>query len=336
MTEWTRRGMTGMRWLVLLAVAFSCSGCIGVLNPKGPVGHAEMLILVNSVAIMLTIVIPTIVVTLFVAWWFRASNTRAVYQPNFVYSGQIELIVWAIPILVIVLLGGIAWIGSHDLDPPKPLVADVKPLEVQVVSLDWKWLFLYPEQGIATVNQLVIPAATPVHFELTSSSVMNAFFVPQLGGMIYTMHGMRTNLNLLANEPGEFHGLSSNYSGNGFSGMNFTVHAVPPSAFASWVETAQQSPQTLDDAAYIAMSHPSEDVAPAIYKLGSPDLFRSILTSKVPPGPGPATGPMPLPPAGAAAAPELPKAEMPDMPGMPKAEASPMPAPTSVSSRQEG
>ncbi|WEK50192.1 MAG: ubiquinol oxidase subunit II [Candidatus Kaistia colombiensis] len=330
MTEWKRRRTAGLRWIVLASVALTCSGCIGVLHPKGPVGNAEKLILINSVAIMLTIVIPTIVVILFVAWWFRASNTRAKYQPTFVYSGQVELIVWAIPLLVILLLGGIAWIGSHDLDPPKPLVADVKPLEVQVVSLDWKWLFLYPEQGIATVNQLVIPAATPVHFELTSSSVMNAFFVPQLGGMIYTMHGMRTNLNLLANAPGEFHGLSSNYSGNGFSGMHFTVRAVPAADFASWLQTAQQSTEVLDDAAYVALSHPSENVVPAIYKLGSPQLFHSIVTQVLPPGPGPVTGPMHLAPAAGA---EPPKAEM---PGMPKADAPRMTAPATASPGQEG
>ncbi|MFI5411944.1 ubiquinol oxidase subunit II [Kaistia sp. UC242_56] len=332
MTEWKRRRAAGLRWVALAIVAVTGSGCIGVLNPQGPVGQAEKLILINSVAIMLTIVIPTILVTLFVAWWFRASNKKASYQPDFVYSGQIELIVWAIPILVVVLLGGIAWIGSHDLDPPKPLVASVKPLEVQVVSLDWKWLFIYPEQGIATVNQLIIPAGTPVHFELTSSSVMNAFFVPQLGGMIYTMHGMRTNLNLLANQPGEFHGLSSNYSGNGFSGMNFTVRAVAGADFPAWVETAQQSTKVLDDAAYIALSHPTQNVPPTIYKLGSPELFRSILTQKLPPGPGPATGPMHAAPASA----EAPKVEMPAMPGMPDAEAPHSMMPASLSSKQEG
>lgn len=289
MKDWARRGIVWMRWVCLLAVAITCNGCIGVLDPKGPVGHAEKLILLDSVAIMLTIVIPTIALALWVAWWFRAANRKAVYQPTFVYSGQVELIVWAIPLLVILLLGGIAWIGSHELDPPKPLVADVKPLEVQVVSLDWKWLFIYPEQGIATLNQLVIPAATPVHFELTSASVMNAFFVPQLGGMIYTMNGMRTQLNLLANEPGEFHGLSSNYSGLGFSGMHFTVHSVPAAEFATWLETARQAPKTLDNAVYVDLTRPTQNIPPTLYRLDAPHLFHEIVTRQLPPGPGPVT-----------------------------------------------
>lgn len=279
----------GMKLGTPLASAMLCSGCVGVIAPKGPVGHAELLIMYNSVAIMLTIVIPTIVLTLLVAWWFRASNARAAYRPNFVYSGQIEFIVWAIPLLVILLLGGIAWISSHQLDPPKPLASDAKPLEVQVVSLDWKWLFIYPDQGIATINQLVIPAATPVHFQLTSASVMNAFFVPQLGGMIYTMNGMRTNLNLLANEPGEFHGLSSNYSGTGFSGMQFTVRALPQSQFASWLETARQAPKSLDPDVYVTLKRPTQNIPPTVYRLDAPGLFDAIVSRQIAPGPGPVT-----------------------------------------------
>ena len=170
---------------------------------------------------MLAIVVPTIAATFAFAWWFRASNTRATYLPDWEYSGRIELIVWAIPLLVIMLLGGVAWIGSHDLDPAKPLASNTPPLEVQVVSLDWKWLFIYPDQHIASVNQLVVPAGTPIHFSLTSASVMNAFFVPQLGSMIYTMNGMTTQLYLQADAPGTFLGLSSHFSGDGFSGHAF-------------------------------------------------------------------------------------------------------------------
>ena len=209
-----------------------------VLDPQGPVGIAEKTILIDSLAIMLAIVVPTIVATFAFAWWFRASNTRARYLPNWAYSGRIELIVWGIPLLVIMLLGGVAWIGSHDLDPAKPCPAGADghghdpttaaaPLEVQVVSLDWKWLFIYPGQGVASVNQLVVPAGVPIHFSLTSASVMNAFFIPQLGSMIYTMNGMTTQLNLQADAPGTFRGLSSHYSGDGFSGMHFDVQAVP-------------------------------------------------------------------------------------------------------------
>jgi cytochrome o ubiquinol oxidase subunit 2 len=174
---------------------------LDVLDPRGVIGIAEKTILIDSVAIMLAIVVPTIAATFAFAWWFRASNTRATYMPGFTYSGRIELIVWSIPLLTIILLGGVAWIGSHDLDPAKPLESSTPPLEVQVVSLDWKWLFIYPDQDVASVNQLVVPAGAPIHFALTSASVMNAFFVPQLGSMIYTMNGMDD-----AAEPARGHG----------------------------------------------------------------------------------------------------------------------------------
>ena len=163
------------------------SGCNeGVLDPKGPVAAAERLILFNSLGIMLAIVIPTILATLGVAFWFRSSNGRARYRPDFAYSGRLELLVWSIPAMTVLLVGGVAWIGSHDLDPRRPIASPTRPVSIQVVSLDWKWLFIYPELGIASVNQLTIPVDTPVSFELTSSGVMNSFFVPQLGGQIYT------------------------------------------------------------------------------------------------------------------------------------------------------
>jgi hypothetical protein len=154
---------------------------------------------------------------------------KATYLPDFVYSGRLELIVWAIPLLTIMLLGGVIWIGSHDLDPAKPLASKTPPLEIQVVSLDWKWLFIYPNRRVASVNQLVVPAGVPIHFSLMPASVMNAFFIPQLGSMIYTMNGMTTQLNLRANAPGTFRGLSSHYRGDGFSDVHFDVQAVPSS-----------------------------------------------------------------------------------------------------------
>ena len=192
-------------------------GCSeGVLDPKGPIAAAERQILFNSLGIMLAIVIPTILATLGVAWWFRSSNKRARYLPNFDYSGRLEMLVWSIPAMTVLLVGGVAWVGSHDLDPRKPIASTVKPVRVQVVSLDWKWLFIYPDQGIATVNQLTIPVGTPVSFELTSSGVMNSFFVPQLGSQIYTMAGMVTRLHLQADHPGTYRGLSAQFSGDGF------------------------------------------------------------------------------------------------------------------------
>ena len=167
--------------LALIGIA-TLGGCTeGVLDPKGPIASAERQILFNSLGIMLAIVISTIIATLGVAFWFRSSNTRAVYLPDFDYSGRLELLVWSIPAMTVLLVGGVAWVGAHDLDPRKPISSTAKPITVQVISLDWKWLFIYPEQGIASVNRLTVPAGTPVSFELTSSSVMNSFFVPQLG-----------------------------------------------------------------------------------------------------------------------------------------------------------
>ena len=215
----------------LLLLLAGCSG--GVLEPQGPIGAANIQILLNALGIMLVIVVPTIIGVLVFAWWFRASNTRARYQPGFVYSGRIELIVWAIPLLVILFLGGVIWIGAHELDPFKPIETQEKPVEVQVVSLDWKWLFVYPELGVASVNDLVVPVKVPVHFSLTSASVMNMFFVPQLGSMVATMNGMVTQLWLQADQTGELYGQSSQFSGDGFSGMNFIVHAVPPDALSA-------------------------------------------------------------------------------------------------------
>ena len=195
---------------------------------------------------MLAIVIPTILATLGVAFWFRSSNTRAVYLPDFDYSGRLELLVWSIPAMTVLLVGGVAWVGAHDLDPRKPIASTAKPVNVQVVSLDWKWLFIYPEQGIASVNHLTVPAGTPISFELTSSGVMNSFFVPQLGSQIYTMSGMATHLQLLADHPGTYPGLSANFSGDGFADMRFTVDAVPAEQFAQWVTATRNSGPVLD------------------------------------------------------------------------------------------
>jgi len=261
-----------------------------VLDPQGPIGIAEKTILIDSLAIMLAIVIPTIAATLAFAWWFRASNTRATYLPDFEYSGRIELIVWSIPLLTVILLGGVAWIGSHDLDPAKPLASKTPPLEIQVVSLDWKWLFIYPNQRVASVNQLVVPAGVPLHFSLTSASVMNAFFIPQLGSMIYTMNGMTTQLNLRADAPGTFHGQSSHYSGDGFSGMHFEVRAVSPEQFDAWIEDTRKTGPTLDPASYAELTRQSMNTRPFTFRAADPALFEQIVTEQLPPGPGPQTG----------------------------------------------
>ena len=275
-------------------VALALSGCsTAVLNPVGPIGGADRTILLDSLAIMLVIVVPTILLGWGVAWWFRASNTRAKRLPNFTYSGGIELVVWSIPLLTILLLSGVIWIGSHELDPADPIRSPNKAVEVQVVSLDWKWLFIYPDQGIASVNRLVIPVGTPVHFTLTSASVMNAFFIPRLGSMIYVMNGMADQLNLQADKPGVYFGLSSHFSGDGFPGMHFAVDAVRPSDFAAWSDRVKSAGPTLDAAAFTALEKQSLDVRPFTYGAATPGLFHDIVDQSIAPGPGPSAGPEP-------------------------------------------
>jgi cytochrome o ubiquinol oxidase subunit 2 len=271
--------------LPALIAAASLSGCSeGVLDPKGPIAAAGREILFNSLAIMLAIVIPTILATIGIAFWFRSSNRRARYRPDFTYSGRLELLVWSIPAMTVLLVGGVAWIGAHDLDPRKPIASSVEPLRVQVVSLDWKWLFIYPDQGIASVNHLTVPVGTPVSFELTSSGPMNSFFVPQLGSQIYTMAGMMTRLHLQADHEGTYPGLSANYSGEGFADMRFTVDAVPPEAFAQWIDAARSSAgPMLDAGTYAALAKPSSAVAPFTYRSVAPDLFNGILGSAMHP-----------------------------------------------------
>jgi cytochrome o ubiquinol oxidase subunit 2 len=265
---------------VLLIGAAALGGCSGgVLDPKGPIAAAERLILFNSTGIMLAIVIPTMLATLGVAYWFRASNQRARYLPDFAYSGRLELLVWSIPIMTVLLVGGVAWLSSYDLDPPKPIASAQKPVRVQVVSLDWKWLFIYPDEGIATVNQLTVPVGTPISFELTSSGVMNSFFVPQLGGQIYTMAGMATRLHLQADHAGTYRGMSANYSGAGFSDMVFNVDAVPAEKFAQWVAATRTAGPVLDAQAYSELAKPSQAVAPFSYRAVAPGLFGGIVHS---------------------------------------------------------
>ncbi|TPI74592.1 ubiquinol oxidase subunit II [Mesorhizobium sp. B2-8-9] len=272
-------------WLPAISALPGCAG--GVLDPQGPIGVGNRTILLNSLAVMLVIVVPTLIALLAFAWMFRATNRNARYDPHFTYSGKIELIVWSIPTLTILFLGGLIYYGSHHLDPRQPIASGQHPLEVQVVALDWKWLFLYPDQGVGTVNQLVIPAGTPVHFRLTSASVMNTFFVPQLGSMVYVMNGMQTELHLQADREGDYFGLSAHFSGDGFSDMNFRVRAVSADAFASWVSSLHGK-GVLDADAYRALARQSINMPPAAFGSVEPGLFDAVLRQTLPPGPGPA------------------------------------------------
>jgi cytochrome o ubiquinol oxidase subunit 2 len=247
----------------------------GVLDPQGPIGAAERAILFNATTIMLAVVVPVIVLTLAFAWWFRAGNTKAKYLPHWEYSGHIELVVWSIPALVVLFLSGICWIGSHELDPRQPIASSAKPVDIDVVSLDWKWLFLYPAEGVASVNRVVVPAGTPVRFRLTSATVMNSFFVPQLGSQIYTMAGMTTRLSLQADKPGTYPGLSAQFSGDGFSDMRFDLVAMPADKYAAWVAEAHSAKDALDAQAYATLSRPGT-AAPVAYKSVAPHLFETI------------------------------------------------------------
>jgi len=272
--------------LLLLALA----GCHpAVLSPAGPVSAGERIVLLDSLTIMLAVGIPTIVLILVFAYWFRASNTRARYRPDFAYSGRLELLVWSIPALVIFFLGGIAWISAHLLDPAEPLQSKVEPLEVEVVSLDWKWLFIYPQQNVASVNHMVVPVGVPLNLKITSASVFNVFFVPQLGSEIYAMYGMTSRLNLQADRPGVYLGLSAHFSGDGFPGMHFDVDAVSPREFAGWAAAARATGPVLDEATYRGLLKQTQDVTPYTYRSVSTGLFERVVRQELPPGEGPPT-----------------------------------------------
>jgi cytochrome o ubiquinol oxidase subunit 2 len=278
---------------------FTAAGCIalaalagckdGVLDPQGPIALAELQILYDSTGIMLAIVIPTILATLGVAYWFRASNPRARYRPHFEDSGRIELLVWSIPIMTVLLVGGVAWVGAHDLEPKKPLESTGKPVHVQVISLDWKWLFIYPDEGVATVNQLTIPVGRPVRFELTGTGVMNSFFVPQLGSQMYTMAGMVNVLNLQADHEGTYRGLSAEFSGEGFADMRFTVNAVSDDNYSKWVADAHAAGGALDTDSFSRLAKPSAAVVPVTYGAVTSNIFDSVVKGTAPECRGPKT-----------------------------------------------
>ena len=260
---------------------------MNLLDPQGPVAAANSTILVDSVFIMLAIVVPTIVAILAFAFWFRASNPKAHFQPDFVHSGRIEIVVWAIPALTVILLGGVAWIGAHRLDPAVAVPGTGSPVRIQAVSLDWKWLFIYPDQRIATVNTLTVPAGAELNFQLTSSSVMNVFFIPQLGSMIYTMNGMVTRLNLRADNEGKLQGLSAHFSGDGFPDMLFDVNVISPLSFPDWVAATAKTDAALNEESYKKLMQQGIEKSRLTFRLDDPRLFDLISTQHIPPGPGP-------------------------------------------------
>jgi len=237
----------------------------------------------DATAIMLAVVIPVIVFTLVFAWWFRAGNSRARYLPTWEFSGRIEMIVWSIPALVIMFLGGIAWIGSHDLDPASAIHTTETPIDVQVVSLDWKWLFIYPNEGVASVNHIVVPVGKSIRFQLTSATVMNSFFVPELGSQIYTMPNMTTRLVLQADQPGTYNGLSAQFSGEGFSDMRFDLVAEPLDQYRSWIKQTKAAGKTLNDKTYAELARPSSNSAVETYGHVTTGFFDAVSRGATPP-----------------------------------------------------
>ncbi len=258
-----------LAWPLAAAGAALLAGCSKavVLNPAGDVAAQQGNLVITATLLMLIIIVPVIILILLFAWKYRQDNQEARYDPDWHHSTSLELVIWTVPLMIIIALGAITWIGTHKLDPYRPLdrldasrpvPEGTKPLEVRVVAMDWKWLFFYPEQGIATVNELAAPVDRPILFKLTATSTMNAFYVPDLAGMIYAMPGMQTELNAVINRPGVYQGLASHYSGTGFSGMTFKFHGLTDAAFAQWVDKARAEGQPLDRERYLRLAQPSE------------------------------------------------------------------------------
>ncbi|MDZ5645798.1 ubiquinol oxidase subunit II [Nitrospirillum sp. BR 11828] len=266
----------------LALLALSGCGDIELLNPKGAIGEQEKTLILLALGLMLLVVIPVMVLSVVFAWRYRETNTKATYAPKWSHSNRIEVVVWSIPCCIIIFLALLIWRTTHELDPYRPLVAKAEPVRVEVVALNWKWLFIYPDFGIASVNRLELPVDTPVNFTLTAQSMMNSFFIPQLGSQIYAMAGMRTQLHLIANQPGTYAGLSSAFSGEGFSDMHFDAVAVDRAGFDAWVAEAKAAPATLDADVYKALSAPSVKHPVTLYGTVESGLFDHIVDQFMP------------------------------------------------------
>ncbi|MFT4047812.1 MAG: ubiquinol oxidase subunit II [Solimonas sp.] len=276
-----------LRGLLLVPLLTLMSGCSAVvLKPAGDIAAQQRDLIIISTVLMLLVIVPVIVLSLFFAWRYRASNQAARYEPEWDHSTQLELIIWSAPLLIIIALGALTWITTHTLDPYRPierldarrqLPADARALNVQVVALDWKWLFIYPDDGIATVNELAAPVDRPIHFTITASSVMNSFFIPALAGQIYAMPAMQTQLNAVINAPGEYEGFSANYSGAGFSDMKFKFHGLSEADFANWVAQVKRDGTALQRDDYQQLARPSAREPVRHYATVDPTLFDAIV-----------------------------------------------------------
>ncbi|WP_242149078.1 ubiquinol oxidase subunit II [Sphingomonas sp. BAUL-RG-20F-R05-02] len=279
---------------MILATSMMLNGCnMVVLHPAGDVAAQQRDLLIIATVLMLLIIVPVLALVALFAWRYRATNKDAHYEPDWDHSTQLELVIWAAPLMIIICLGAVTWVGTHLLDPYRPIervgvgrpvAANIKPLEVDVVALDWKWLFIYPEYGIATVNELAAPVDRPIAFRITASSVMNAFYVPSLAGMIYAMPGMETRLHAVINKPGDYAGLSANYSGAGFSGMHFRFYGMSNADFNGWIARNKAAGAKLDRATYLKLEQPSEHVPVQRFAAVDTSLFRAAVNLCVKPG----------------------------------------------------
>jgi cytochrome o ubiquinol oxidase subunit 2 len=279
---------------LVLSTCILLGGCNAVvLSPSGDVATQQRNLLIETTLLMLLIIIPVMVTTLVFAWRYRQSNAAAVYKPEWDHSTYLELMIWSVPLLIIICLGALTWASTHLLDPYRPLERissdqpvpeDTRPLRVEVVALDWKWLFIYPDYGIATVNDLAAPVNQPIEFRITSSSVMNSFYIPALAGQVYAMPAMQTQLRAVINKAGTYEGFSANYSGAGFSGMHFAFHGLNEDDFKAWVEQARSQGTTLDRAAYLQLEKPSENDPVRRYTKVDDTLFKAIVQLCVEPG----------------------------------------------------
>jgi cytochrome o ubiquinol oxidase subunit 2 len=292
----------------VLIIRFLCvapllllSGCgMELFTPKGSIGEQEKTLIITALVLMLLVVIPVIILTLYFAWHYRASNPKARYSPTWAHSTKIEIVVWTIPCVIVVFLAVLIWHSTHALDPYRPIESDADPIRVEVVAMNWKWLFIYPDYGVASVNEMALPVDTPVAFKITAESMMNSFFIPQLGSQVYAMAGMQTRLHLIANTPGTYDGLSAAYSGPGFSDMHFNALARTRQGFDEWIQQARNSPLKLDQSTYRALVEPSTKNAVTVYSSVAPALFDGVVNQYMQAGMGhdmPAAPPHAMPAA---------------------------------------
>lgn len=289
MTQKTKHTLFALLLLIILilAIIFTVRTEMIVLTPKGMIGIEQRNLLVIATLLMLIVVIPVFVLTFWIVWRYREGNKKASYAPNWGHNTLAEIIWWGVPCVIIIILGVINWISSYNLDPYKPLQSNKKTMTIQVIALNWKWLFIYPEQNIASINFIQFPEKTPIHFEITSDAPMNSFWIPELGGQIFAMPGMRTELYLIADQKGEYRGVSANLSGKGFAGMTFMAKASSENDFEKWVREVKNSGAPLDMQTYNALVEPSEYNQVAYYVLKDRVLFDWIIMKEmIPPKQG--------------------------------------------------